>query len=256
MLLSLLFLFFISPSFSTEIKWSWRTESPEANYYRYQLNGEKEDSWTVVESTVTSIILPATEGINRLYLEASYDGIRWSDTAVGTYLQEKSYTPKRFELSLKAAPYAFQDATYTIQNDPELRTTSYGNMSGLGFSSNLNTLLGITANINIEWYRYENFHFYRDFQTDIRLRLRVLESDNSQIRVYINFGGGLDSVWRDDGDLGFYPLLVYGFEDVVMLGSNYSIGWGWDFAHTFQNGSKIFQLVPYVSLAFHWGGSL
>lgn len=68
------------------VTWEWLLDDPEVNYYRYQLNGTDEDGWTVVSGDTATYV---AEGLDpyqdyTLYLERSYDGVNWSETASAT----------------------------------------------------------------------------------------------------------------------------------------------------------------------------
>ena len=64
--------------------WTWEVEDPEVNYYRYQINGQEDNSWTVVDSSVTSYSVEGLDATieNVFYLQQSYDGNNWSDSIV------------------------------------------------------------------------------------------------------------------------------------------------------------------------------
>lgn len=59
------------------LKWTWYSQDEKVSYYRYQLDTEEENNWTIVDSSVTTVTLPKTE-LNTLYVQASYDGVIWS----------------------------------------------------------------------------------------------------------------------------------------------------------------------------------
>ncbi len=68
------------------VTWEWLLDDPEVNYYRYQLNGTDDDGWTVVSGDTATYV---AEGLDpyadyTLYLQRSYDGINWSETASAT----------------------------------------------------------------------------------------------------------------------------------------------------------------------------
>ena len=68
------------------VTWEWLLDDPAVNYYRYQLNGTDDNGWTVVSGTTSSYL---AEGLDpyqdhTLYLERSYDGVHWSETASAT----------------------------------------------------------------------------------------------------------------------------------------------------------------------------
>jgi len=67
-----------------DITWEWLNIDPEVTCFRYQIDGEAEDAWTVVPSDVTSFTAEKMDGSKSyaLYLQQSYDGIWWSESAV------------------------------------------------------------------------------------------------------------------------------------------------------------------------------
>lgn len=64
------------------VTWVWFENDPNVEYYRYQLDGEDDDNWTVVDWTVTEVTftLDVTE-LHVLYLQQSYDGVNWSPSS-------------------------------------------------------------------------------------------------------------------------------------------------------------------------------
>ncbi len=65
------------------ITWEWMLEDPMVTTFRYQLDGEDEANWTVVDSFVTSYTEFGLDGDvpHILYLQQSYDGINYSSSA-------------------------------------------------------------------------------------------------------------------------------------------------------------------------------
>lgn len=68
------------------VTWEWLLDDPAVNYYRYQLNGTDDDAWTVVSGDTSSY---TADGLDpyadyTLYLQRSYDGENWSETASAT----------------------------------------------------------------------------------------------------------------------------------------------------------------------------
>lgn len=64
--------------------WNWSAEDPDVIAYRYQLNGEDPDGWTVVSADVTEYVYSIEDPTkdNILYLQSSYDGENWSESAI------------------------------------------------------------------------------------------------------------------------------------------------------------------------------
>jgi hypothetical protein len=65
------------------ITWEWLLEDPLVTTFRYQVDGENADAWTVVDSSVTSYTQRGLDGTiaHTLYLQQSYDGVNFSDSA-------------------------------------------------------------------------------------------------------------------------------------------------------------------------------
>ncbi|HPY12414.1 MAG TPA: hypothetical protein PLH14_07775 [Sphaerochaeta sp.] len=66
------------------VTWEWMLEDPMVTTFRYQLDGEDEANWTVVDSFVTSYTEVGLDGDvpHTLYLQQSYDGINFSGSAI------------------------------------------------------------------------------------------------------------------------------------------------------------------------------
>ncbi len=57
----------------------WPQNDPDVKYFRYQLDGEEEDKWTVVDADVLSASYDIDVSVEHiLYLQQSYDGANWS----------------------------------------------------------------------------------------------------------------------------------------------------------------------------------
>jgi hypothetical protein len=68
---------------AVNVTWEWILDDSEVQYFRYQLEGELDDAWTVVPSSVTCYELENADGsvAHTLYLQQSYDGKNWSPSA-------------------------------------------------------------------------------------------------------------------------------------------------------------------------------
>jgi len=66
------------------VTWEWLLEDPMVTTFRYQIDGEEEEKWTVVDSSVTSYTERGLDGTksHTLYLQQSYDGVYFSDSAL------------------------------------------------------------------------------------------------------------------------------------------------------------------------------
>ena len=84
-------------TFAKTINCQWSAEDDKVLFYRYQLNGEDENSWTVVDSSITQVTLEHTQDIETLYVQYSIDGIHWSKSAIGIYDDTQKKTQEEIE---------------------------------------------------------------------------------------------------------------------------------------------------------------
>ena len=68
------------------VSWQWQLSDPDVTEYRYQLNSENEDGWTVVDAKTSSYTADGLDPYSdyTLYLQCSYDGVNWSLSASST----------------------------------------------------------------------------------------------------------------------------------------------------------------------------
>jgi hypothetical protein len=79
----------LGPLFAGEISimWEWEKADEDVVAFRYQMDAQEADGWTVVDSSVTSYSVgPVDDTVSySLYLQQSYDGITWSESGQLTY---------------------------------------------------------------------------------------------------------------------------------------------------------------------------
>ena len=94
------------------VRWTWNSQDGKISWFRYQLNAQEEDGWTVVDASVTSVVLPvqdmvqslsqsvaedsavgegnaAQDVVLTLYVQSSYDGVLWSQSGCSTYVLKR-----------------------------------------------------------------------------------------------------------------------------------------------------------------------
>ena len=65
------------------VTWFWFENDPQVEYYRYQVDGELEDGWTVVDWAVNEVSIELEVSVPHiLYLQQSYDGENWSASSL------------------------------------------------------------------------------------------------------------------------------------------------------------------------------
>ena len=135
------------------IKWSWHSQDENISYYRWQLNGETEGLWTVVDSSVTSVVLPVEED-SILYVQSSYDGINWSRSgskaysiADSSYVADRAQKTKRSSMRFSIAPYSL--ALYRFYNGYNTASTRTKTKSVYGFAASVELDIPLTTNLSI-----------------------------------------------------------------------------------------------------------
>ena len=68
------------------VSWEWLLDDPDVTAYRYQLDGEDPDNWTVVSADTNIYEVAGLDPYQdyTLYVQRSYDGINWSESGVST----------------------------------------------------------------------------------------------------------------------------------------------------------------------------
>ena len=71
-------------SATMSVEWEWLLDDPDVTAYRYKIGNE--EGWTTLSGDVDSIVIDGLdpEKAYTLYLQRSYDGVYWSETAVST----------------------------------------------------------------------------------------------------------------------------------------------------------------------------
>ena len=68
------------------VTWQWLLNDPYVTSYRYQLDGEADDGWTVVSADTDKYVATGLDPYKdyTLYLQCTYDGTIWSESAKST----------------------------------------------------------------------------------------------------------------------------------------------------------------------------
>ena len=66
-----------------KVTWTWYENDPDVLFYRYQLDSQNDDGWSVVDRDVNEVtLLIDVSQVHSLYLQQSYDGVIWSQSSV------------------------------------------------------------------------------------------------------------------------------------------------------------------------------
>ena len=70
---------------SNQIIWTWNETDEKVAWYRYQINDDSSNSWIYIPNIPQKryIIIDVDSSVTEyvLYIQSSYDGINWSDSA-------------------------------------------------------------------------------------------------------------------------------------------------------------------------------
>ncbi len=146
------------------VKWAWHSHDERVKWFRYQLNAEKEDGWTVVDSTITSANFPDSEG-NILYVQASFDGINWSASGCATNTveesaekvaekaveksAEKSAEESKRSNALRISVTPYSQALFRFYNGYNTSSTRTKTRSLYGFASSVEVALSLSSWLSI-----------------------------------------------------------------------------------------------------------
>ena len=66
------------------VEWSWLLDDPDISAFRYQIDSESDEGWTVLPADTDSITIDGLDSSVEyaFYLQRSYDGENWSESAV------------------------------------------------------------------------------------------------------------------------------------------------------------------------------
>lgn len=122
------------------LRWTWYSQDEKVAWFRYQLNAQEQDGWTVVDSTVTSVAIEtdyvvdeAANKVATLYVQGSYDGVNWSVSGRATYIKER-FEPT-FTIKTTLSPYTL--ALYRFYNGYNTASTRTKTNSVYGFNAAL-----------------------------------------------------------------------------------------------------------------------
>lgn len=99
-----LLLFVVVGAFALDatVTWSWSKNDPDVEFFRYQVDGEEDGAWIVVDDSVLAASFDLDVSVEHtLYLQQSYDGENWSESshAVSAAVDETPNAPAEVEAS-------------------------------------------------------------------------------------------------------------------------------------------------------------
>ena len=174
MLTAALILLFTSFSlFSTAISWTWTTPDSSIRYYRYQLNGEKDEGWTVIDAAEGKAVIHSS-GRNILHIQSSYDGNIWSESTVTTYTK-----PLGISLRINSSPYTL--AAYSFYNGHSIE----------GAKDTLRSVYGCSFDMEADFTIYDKVRLYPEAGYTLSVKEETVIPGERNVH-YVRLGGGLD----------------------------------------------------------------
>ena len=121
-----LFAVLLVPAFAAtqvSIDWQWQINDPAVKYFRYQVDGDSPDGWTVVGSDVTSYLLEGADGSRSytFFLQQSYDGIYWSESSISVskpVVSQSATLEGSFVTEEEFPPYYVDSITLPVEGAP------------------------------------------------------------------------------------------------------------------------------------------
>ncbi len=269
------------------VTWTWNHDDQDVNYYRYQMNGEIDDEWTVVPNTVLSY--SATEldpylGYT-LYLQCSYDGENWSESAIATAepllvkeveeatVVEPEVVPEESAIAEEVVPVE-EETVEVVESEVATtveETTAPEKKSSYGYKTNLLISGGVATNVSFDKFAltgaFPRFSIALEFQNivhagpwglglrfDVNTILEPREQDWDNFRLKDTFKKG--GLWYDNSVDG--KLMMYLGNDSFDFYLGPGIGWSFmnphfandvdqkEFGHSLKN-LGIFSTAWFVS---------
>ena len=89
------------------VTWTWYENDPDVEFYRYQVDGEEDGRWIVVDRSVNEVSLTLDVSVlHTLYLQQSYDGELWSPSSAtdSEIYTESEEEPETYEEEVAEEP--------------------------------------------------------------------------------------------------------------------------------------------------------
>lgn len=146
------------------------------------MNGEDAGGWNVVGGTVSSVVLPVIPGENRFYLQSSFDGINWSDSAISTYFKkDSSRMPLDYALRISFSP--FSSADYYFYNGHQINEAR----------TLMGTIYGLSGDIEGDFTVGNALRLYADIGYSMVVKIQTVLPKERAVH-YFKFGAGADWV--------------------------------------------------------------
>lgn len=254
------------PLFASNVvsTWYWTLSDPLVTSFRYQVDGEAEDKWTVVDSTQRSYTSKPLDGssFHEFHLQQSYDGIHWGPSAVmSTSQADKADTPvvqdepcsNRFRFSLGVALGANVLLTAQKPITSQMTNLEWGLDAVLHNIFRFGKNHGISLEVTGAYEPYpanEWSKAFSDWQwVDMLSGTALLAYELSYAHLSFRFGlGGFLQYW-----MGTPPSSWTGDRRITLYGLAFRTSIQWNVTKTFHVGMGI--TCRYYLYGFYFGTS-
>ena len=185
MILSLSLSLSCSPLLAANIRWQWN--DVDATSYRWQLDGEAEDGWTVVDGNTLHADTPDLDSsrINRFYIQSSHDGLSWSDSFVETWGEDEEIEEQKkvshFGMRAALSPYSID--IFDFYNGHHVADARF--LTHTSYSTSIDTEF---------YYRTPwPLSLHLDAGYNLGIKKETVERNAYDVH-FIRLGGGIDGV--------------------------------------------------------------
>lgn len=258
---SFVLMFFIAISlFATETIWMWDHNDSEVSFFRYSTSFD--EKWRVVPSDHYSVKLDSGDVDDyEFYLQQSYDGEIWSDSAIALHgslkdqvLVNKTLKEKGLVLSLQLVPFESYIATKTHDSWGERKTAYSFGVDG-EVSYFFGTFgVGAQVGINMGWeeFAFNPFTIAKERiygGAYLTLSYKILDGTRFVILFQIGFGTNFELI---NNQTYLAPSVLVALEGGIRINENVTISMKPSFIASFGswNGQKEYTsfVIKTVSL--------
>ena len=230
-LIVLIFLFTISFLFATETIWMWDHNDSEVSFFRYSTSFD--EKWRVVPSDHYSIKLDSGDIDDyEFYLQQSYDGEIWSDSAIALHgsikdqaVVNKAIKEKGLVLSLQLVPFESYIATKPHNLSYEVKTAYSFGLDG-EVSYFFGTFgVGAQVGINMGWeeFAFNPFAIAKERiygGAYLTLSYKILDGTRFVILSQVGFGTNFELI---NNQMYLAPSVLVALEGGIRINEDVTI---------------------------------
>ena len=257
------FLLIVSSLFATETIWMWDHNDSDVNFFRYSTTYD--DKWRVVPSDHYSIKIDSGDIDDyEFFLQQSYDGILWSESASSLHGTAKdnpviksSTKENGLVLSLQLVPFESYIATKPHDSRVEKKTTY-----SLGVDGEVSYFFGTfgfgaEVGINMGWEEFNLIPFSYDKQriygeAYLTLSYKILDGKRFVILSQLGFGTNFEMI---NSNTYLAPSILIALEGGIRINENVTISMKPSLVASFGSWSGESEYTSFVVKTVSLGSS-